>query len=106
MPSPALDTVGRIERMDGSPIVDGGSIHVRVEPRLKREVEAILSSLGLTPGDAITLFYEQIRRDRGLPDSVRVPNAETLEAMRQAEVGEDLTTYESVDDLMAELEAL
>lgn len=95
-----------MEWMDGSPIVDAGSIHVRVEPRLKREVEAILSSLGLTPGDAITLFYQQIRRDRGLPDSARVPNAETLEAMRQAEVGEDLTTYESVDDLMAELEAL
>lgn len=84
-------------------MVAGDSIHVRVEPELKREAEAILSSLGLTPGDAITLFYRQIRRDRGLPDSTRVPNAETLEAMRQAKAGEDLTTYESVDDLMAAL---
>ena len=79
------------------------SVHVRVDPELKREAEAILSSLGLTPGDAITLFYRQIRRDRGLPDLARIPNAETQEAIRQAEVGEDLTAYESVDDLMADL---
>lgn len=81
-------------------------IKVRIEPELKREAEAILSSLGLTPQDAITLFYQQIRRDRGLPDATGVPNAETLEAMRQAEVGGDLTAYESVDDLMDALEAL
>lgn len=89
--------------MEGSTTVAGDSIHVRVEPELKREAEAILSSLGLTPGDAITLFYRQIRRDRGLPDLARIPNAETQEAIRQAEVGEDLTAYESVDDLMADL---
>lgn len=82
------------------------SIKVRIEPELKREAEAILSSLGLTPQDAITLFYQQIRRDRGLPDAARVPNAATLEAMRQAELGEGLTAYESVDDLMDTLEGL
>lgn len=82
------------------------SIKVRIEPELKREAEAILLSLGLTPQDAITLFYKQIRRDRGLPDSAGVPNAATLQALRQAEVGEDLTAYESVDDLMDALEGL
>ena len=82
------------------------SIQVQVDPELKREAEAILATIGLTPADAITLLYEQIRRDRGLPDSIRIPNAETLESIRQAEAGEDLTSYESVDDLMAEMEAL
>ena len=82
------------------------TIQVQVDPELKREAEAILATIGLTPADAITLLYEQIRQDRRLPDSMRIPNAETLEAIRQAEAGEDLTSYESVDDLMAEFEAL
>lgn len=87
-------------------MTEADSIQVQIDPELKREVEAILATLGLTPADAITLCYEQIRRDRGLPDSMRIPNEQTLEAIRQAEAGEDLTAYESVDDLMAEFEAL
>lgn len=82
------------------------SIQVPIEPELKCEVEAILAALGVTPAEAITLFYKQIRRDRGLPGLPLVPNAETLEAMRQAVAGEGLSRYDSVDDLMAELEAL
>lgn len=93
-------------RTEGLYMTATDSIRVRIEPELKREAEAILFSLGLTPQDAITLFYQQICRDRGLPDAARVPNAETLEAMRQAEVGEDLTAYGSVDDLMDALEGL
>ena len=82
------------------------SIQVRIEPELKREVEAILGTLGLTPAEAIPVFYEQIRRDRCLPGLALVPNAETLEAIRQAQTGEGLSTYESVDDLIADLHLL
>lgn len=85
---------------------DSDSIQVQIDPDLKREVEAILAVLRLTPADAITLFYKQIRRDRGLLGLTLIPNAETLESIRQAEAREDLTGYESVDDLMAELQAL
>lgn len=84
----------------------GDLIQVPIEPELKCEVEAVLAVLGLTPADAITLLNKQIRRDRGLLGLTLVPNAETLEAMRQAVTGEGLRTYESVDDLMAEIEAL
>ena len=52
------------------------------------------------------LVTGQILAGLRLPDSMRIPNAETLESIRQAEAGEDLTSYESVDDLMAEMEAL
>lgn len=81
-----------------------GMIRARVEPELKREAEATFSMLGLSATDAITLFYKQVALHRGLPFALRIPNAETAEAIRQARAGEGLTAYASVDELMAEFE--
>ena len=35
-------------------------IRARVEPELKTQAEEIFSKLGLSPTDAITLFYVQV----------------------------------------------
>lgn len=66
------------------------TIRARVEPELKHEAEAILKALGLSATDAITMFYRQVTVHRGLPFDVRLPNAETVEALEQAETGEGL----------------
>ena len=68
-------------------------IRARVEPELKRQAEELFSSLGLSTTEAITLFYKQVTLHRGLPFSVRMPNAETLGALEQARDGEGLTEY-------------
>ena len=60
-------------------------VRARVEPELKRRAEELFSELGLSTTEAITLFYKQVAIHRGLPFSVRVPNVETIEAMRQAD---------------------
>jgi len=62
-------------------------IRARVEPGLKKEAEAVLGKLGMTPTEAITVFYRQIALNRGLPFSVRIPNAATRKALRDAERG-------------------
>lgn len=79
-------------------------IRARMEPELKREAEKVFFTLGLSATEAITLFYKQVTLHRGLPFVVKIPNEETLEAIRQAHTGEGLTEYSSVDELMAELE--
>lgn len=79
-------------------------IRARMEPELKQEAEKIFSTLGLSPTEAITLFYRQVTLHHGLPFGVKIPNEETLEAIRQAHTGEGLTEYSSVDELMAELD--
>ena len=76
-------------------------IRARVEPTLKREAEMVFSQLGLSPTQAIRLFYKQVTLQHGLPFAVKVPNAETREALRQAYAGEHLTEYESLDALKA-----
>lgn len=77
-------------------------IRARVEPELKREAEEVFSALGLSPTEAIRLFYKQVSLQHGLPFEVRIPNAETREAMRQAREREGLVEYASLDDLKAE----
>ena len=79
-------------------------IRARVEPELKRQAEELFSSLGLSTTEAITLFYKQVTLHQGLPFAVRMPNAETIEALEQARDGEGLTEYRSLDELKASLD--
>ena len=74
-------------------------IRVRVEPEIKSQAEEIFSELGLSPTEAITLFYTQVTLHRGLPFAARIPNAETIEALRQVRTGKGLTEYDDLDAL-------
>ena len=78
-------------------------IRARVEPELKQEAEAVFRILGLSPTDAITLFYEQTALRNGLPFELRIPNEETLSAIEEVRCGEGLTTYNSVEEMRADL---
>jgi DNA-damage-inducible protein J len=69
------------------------TIRARVEPSVKHQAEAILKTLGISPTDAITLFYHQIALQNGLPFSVKIPNQETQEAMEEINDDESLKTY-------------
>lgn len=78
-----------------------GMIRVLVESDLKQEAEEVFSMLGLSPTDAIALFYQQVALHHDLPFSVNIPNAETREALQQAEDRENLIEYEGLDELRA-----
>ena len=79
------------------------TIRARVEPELKHRAEECFSELGLTATEAITLFYRQVTLHGGLPFAVRLPNAATVEALRQARDGESLTEYTDLEALKTEL---
>ena len=80
-----------------------GTIHARIEPELKRQAEQTFAALGLSVTEAVTVFYEQVVAHGGLPFLSRVPNATTLEAIRQIRTREGTTEYASLDELVAEL---
>ena len=48
-------------------------IRARTTPELKGEVHAIFAELGITPSQALNIFYSEVRRHRGLPFEVKVP---------------------------------
>lgn len=78
-------------------------IRARTEPELKKQAEAVLHALGLSQTDAINLFYRQIVLQHGLPFNVKIPNAETREAIEEVRGGGG-EIFETVDDLFADLD--
>jgi len=78
-------------------------ISTRVDPELKRNVEAVLAPLGMTTTQAITLFLKQIELKRGLPFAVQLPNAETLAALEESKQPERLQRFATPEDLYADL---
>jgi len=62
-------------------------IRARIDPDLKARAEQVLDSIGLKPSEAIRLFYAQIDLTHGIPFPVKIPNAETIAAMQDAETG-------------------
>lgn len=78
-------------------------IRARVDPALKEEVESLFEQLGLSTTEAITLFYQQVRLNRGLPFEVRVPNAVTLRTFAETDAGENIVPYEDAGDMFAKL---
>lgn len=74
-------------------------IRARVEPALKSQAEGVLGRLGLTPTEAIRLFYTQVTLHKGLPFPVRVPNAATRKAMREVAARRNLEAWPDLSAL-------
>ncbi len=77
-------------------------INARIKPELKGDVEKILSQLGITTTQAITMFFEQIRMNRGIPFKLEIPNDETKKAMLDARSNENMLVT-SVEQLKENL---
>ena len=78
-------------------------IHARIEPNLKHETEKMLSDLGLNMTQAITLFLQQVRLQRGLPFEVKLPTDATKQALEELKTRKG-ETFSSVDALFNDLE--
>jgi DNA-damage-inducible protein J len=81
-------------------------IRARVEPKLKRSAEAVLGTLGVTPTEAVTVFYTQVSLQRGLPFDVRIPNKETRRAIREARAGKNLIRYRTLEEFKKDMRSL
>jgi DNA-damage-inducible protein J len=75
----------------------------RIEPELKADGEAILAKLGLSASDVIRLTFRQIVARRGLPFDVKIPNDETLAAIKESRAMK-IARLKSVKELFDELE--
>lgn len=73
------------------------AVHARIEPQTKEKVEEILRNLGLTPTEAIRIFYKQIALRGGLPFSVAIPNKLTVSTLEKSRRGEDVQDFESLE---------
>jgi DNA-damage-inducible protein J len=62
-----------------------GYINARAEPGLKKNAEAVLDKIGMSTPEAVTIFLKQVVAQKGIPFPVKIPNRETIKAIRDAE---------------------
>jgi DNA-damage-inducible protein J len=74
-------------------------IHARIEPQIKQKAEGVLKKLGLTPTEAIRIFYRQISLRGGLPFPVEIPNELTSSTLEKSRRGQDLQEFKSLEAL-------
>lgn len=81
------------------------TVTVRLDPKVKKEAQKVLSKLGITTSQAVTMYFNQISEEQGLPFRPHIPNAETERVMDEASAGKNLHTAKDIDELFAQLDA-
>lgn len=79
-------------------------VRARVEEGVKEEAAVVLATMGLTVSDAFRMMLIRIAREKALPFEPLVPNAQTIQAMKEARAGR-LQGFDTVEALMADLHA-
>jgi len=79
------------------------TIRARIEPALKKEVETILSTLGLTASETIQLLYRQILLRKGIPFPLEIPNELTAKTLRESKRGKGVRKFTTRKELYADL---
>ena len=62
-------------------------VHVRVDQRTKQRAAKTLAAMGISVSDAVRMLLVRVAAEKALPFDVRIPNATTVKAMRDADKG-------------------
>lgn len=62
-------------------------VHVRVEKRIKTQASKTLAAMGLSVSDAVRVLLTRVAKEKSLPFEIKVPNAATMAAIREARKG-------------------
>lgn len=81
-------------------------LHVRMDDDLKAQGNAVLEAIGLSAADAVRLFYKRVVAEQAIPLELKVPNAKTRAAMREADeiILARRARFETAEDLIDSLE--
>lgn len=79
-------------------------VQARIDKEVAEDAAAVLASMGLTVSGAFRLLLTKVAHEKALPFAPLVPNAATIEAMKEARRG-NLTQFASVEDLFDDLHA-
>ncbi len=79
------------------------TVRARIEPDLKQQAESVFERLGLSPTQAITMFYRQVELRNGLPFDAVIPTETTRKTFDATDSGRDLVICEDADDIFEKL---
>lgn len=72
---------------------DTSVVYVRINSKLKKEVDSILEELNVTPSALIQMLYGQIKLTRGIPFDIKMPVKKPIDV-------NDLTIEQLKEELM------
>jgi len=81
----------------------GVAMTLRVDKEIKDEATKYLSKLGLNASEATRLFLHSVVLHKGLPFELKVPNKETLKAIKNTEAGKNIEKFDGSDDMFKSL---
>ena len=81
-------------------------IHVRIDEQIKKKAAKTQDAMGLSLSDAVRVFLVRVVAEKQMPFPLKVPNAETLSSMAEAEeiVVAKRGRYKTGADLIHDLE--
>ena len=83
-----------------------GAVPRHYDPEVVAKAEAVFAEMGMTPEEAVSLFYKQTALRGDFPITEWYPNEETQAAILEARAGIGLVRYSSLDELRAELDEI
>lgn len=86
-------------------MAENAVVRARINEEIKEEATVVLASMGLTVSDAFRLMLTRVAKEKALPFEPLIPNEKTIQAMKESRAGKNLESFDSVDDLMADLNA-
>ena len=78
-------------------------VRARIDSDTKARASEALQAMGLSVSDAIRLLLLRVADEKRLPFTVQVPNAETVEAMKELDEGKG-RRFGSAEELYKDLE--
>lgn len=79
-------------------------VRARIDGQIKEEASIVLAAIGLTVSDAFRIMLTRVAHDKALPFDALIPNATTIDAIREARAGK-VKVVNTVDELMVDLHA-
>lgn len=83
-------------------MTENAVVRARIKQEIKHEASIVLESMGLTVSDAFRMMLTRVAKEKALPFDPLTPNAETIDAMREAREGK-LKSFKNINSLMDDL---
>ncbi len=77
------------------------TIRARCDADLKNAAEAIFKELGISTSQAINMFLAKVKREKGIPFELKIPNELTANTMEEARRGINMESI-TIDALKSE----
>lgn len=84
-------------------MMEQASISVRIESALKAEAEGIFRELGISITEAISLFYQYVKKNKDLPFEIHTPNKTTLKTFQDTDAGRNIVRCKNAEEMFEKL---